>query len=174
MIIELTAGDAHQAVLIGLQRHASNQQAGRQEFNGAGQGTRSSPRIHVAGVLGEIAVARALGLPFDPAERVVYRRDSDDLAPGLEVRTRTRRHYDELYVHEKDRPGLIYVLAKLDAPTPDEEGAYDLSSRIVEIAGWISSQEAMLVRRRVNFGKPNWACHQRHLHPIDELPQLDL
>lgn len=160
--------------MLGRKRQTDNTKAGRRDFNGAGNGSRKGELIHIVGALGEVAVARALGLPFDPHERGIYRHGSDDLRAGLEVRTRGRRRYDRMFVHEKDRPGLLYIHAKLDAPELLPDGTCSMASREVDVVGWITHEEMLQVRERVDFGTPNWACRESHLHPIDDLPRLDL
>jgi hypothetical protein len=114
MLVTLCAADAALAFALGRKRQADNLAAGRTDYNGAG--ARGGELLHVIGYLGELATARALGLPFDPAERGLYVPGRDDLAQGLEVRTRGSFTYDCMFVHQKDRAELVYVHAKLLAP----------------------------------------------------------
>lgn len=167
MIVSITASDAALAIALGRKRQADNLAAGRTDYNGAN--VRSGEVLHVIGCLGELAAARALRLPFDPVERGLYGAERDDLANGLEIRTRGSFTYDRMFVHPKDRPGLVYVHAKLLAPIRDGD-SYVWRHRQVAVVGWITGERAAELAELRDYGTPNWTVHERHLQSITTCP----
>ena len=85
---------------------------------------------HVEGALGEIAVAKYLGL----YPGGITDKDATDVGDHYEVRTRPLK-YQELFVKKKDKPDKYYILVQ------GSYGAYT-------ICGWISAYEA--------FAHPDW------------------
>ena len=168
MEVVISHAETVQIFSLARKRQADNTTFQRSDYHGAKH--RNGELLHIVGALGELATAKALGLPFDHDERGIYASTNDDLQSGLEVRTRGKRWYDRMYIHPKDRPGLIYVHAKLDAPDPLDSGLYRWSNRVVDVVGWIRSEDANCVKTIADFGTPNWTCHESHLQPIDTCP----
>lgn len=83
--------------------------------------------VHVQGCLGELAVAKALGLPwdgkfFDDAKWQEWRKNGHDVS-GLEVRS-TRWRSGRLILHRDDNDALPFVLVRA------------CNGALFEIAGW--------------------------------------
>ena len=113
----------------------------------------------IEGVLGEIAVARYLGLyPYG-----IFERSSDhpDVGEHYEVRTRPKE-WMELFFKEGDKPDKYYILVT------GSYGTYDLR-------GWISAPEILSHPEwhHNNEGKTtrNYWVPTEFLHPMEELPE---
>lgn len=101
--VNLTSYEMMIAAQVGVTRQISNLQKGRKDFYGAKE--RDGWRMHIEGCMGEMAVAKALGL--------FWNGDIGDLgAPdvdGLEVRTSSRLDGD-LIMHPRDKDNAYYIL----------------------------------------------------------------
>ena len=168
MIIMLTTDEAKLAFSVGRCRQNDNQLNKRTDYNKAD--SRDGELLHIVGALGEIAVAKMLGLNFCAKTALAYSHQSGDLSNMLEVRTRGNLSYDYMYMHEKDRADLVYVHAKLNKPHLTDNGMYSWAGRMVDVVGWIDSKTAIQKREMTNFGAKNWCCHERHLNSMATCP----
>jgi len=118
MRIRLTESEMHHAEIIGKKRQSENISKGRKDannFDGDGLG------MHILGARGEMAVAKALGLPWD-----VKLGDLGAAEVGpLQVRTGTWPG-PHLLLHHNDRGNFILVQA---------------DGRSFNLLGWIPTHE---------------------------------
>jgi hypothetical protein len=122
MLIRLTMAECILANIVGCARQ--DQAAGRPDARGfRGDGYR----IHAFGAAGELAAARALGVPWVPtcnAGKV------PDIAPDWQVRARARADYD-LIVRPDDAQYERFILV------------LGHSYPVWDVAGWCYGHEAM-------------------------------
>ena len=98
---ELTAREMILGAFVGIMRSVEDMAKGYKPAYGA---KANDWQISIEGTLGEMAAAKWLGVYWQGA--TVFR--GCDL-PGVEVRTRSRHHY-ELIVHPKDRDDAKFLL----------------------------------------------------------------
>lgn len=101
--VTLTVAEARIAASIGIERQL---QALQLNLN-PGHGALDTWSIHIEGAAGELAAAKALGV-YWPATVGTFHTQGD-LAPGVEVRTRSRHDY-ELLIRDDDPEDAIYIL----------------------------------------------------------------
>lgn len=107
---------------------------------------------HAESVGSEWAVAKYLGLPYDPF--TCNLKSKADVGNGIEVKW-TKYDQGQLIVHEYDRQQDIAILVTGQSPT-------------YRIAGWIPI--AMAQKPRYKHSKqPNWWVTQINLQPIENL-----
>lgn len=150
MRIELTPAEILQGALAGAMRQAQNLRDNRRDGNGApfDQGWQ----FHIEGALGEMAVAKALGLFWGGKGELRYA----DIG-RLEVRT-TPRADGRLILHKDDPDEAVFLLVT------GCNGCY-------LIRGWLRAAEG----KRENYwtdpagGRPAYFVPAVDLHPLDEL-----
>jgi hypothetical protein len=130
----------------------------------------TSVEIDARGVLGELAVARFLGLPTDPILELYAGGDggADLTTPGgatIDVKTGGRWYYD--FAIRSTRVGEfradLGVLCWLNADTPQR----------VAVAGWLTRAEFHKMAQTVNFGYGDrLAVTWSRLRKMLELQQL--
>ena len=143
----------------GLKSSRNGKAAEDYESKGYGKEGQGLWNNSIEGVLGEIAVARYLGLyPYGLFERS---SDHPDVGEHYEVRTRPKE-WMELFFKEGDKPDKYYILVT------GSYGTYD-------IRGWISAPEILSHPEwhHNNEGKTTkryWVPTEV-LHPMEELPE---
>jgi hypothetical protein len=101
--ITLTLAEARLAASVGVERQLQALQQRLDHRNGA----TDTWTLHVEGAAGELAAAKALGT-YWPATVGTFHTQGD-LAPGIEVRTRSRHDYD-LIIRDDDPEDALYIL----------------------------------------------------------------
>jgi hypothetical protein len=147
-MIKLTDSEVEMAAQVGLRRQLEALRKGlpdKHGYEGDGWG------IHIEGALGELALAKFLGVYWDGSVNTF--KTKGDLGE-TEVRTRSRSDYD-LIVREDDREDAVYVLVVGKAP------AY-------RVVGWMLGKEAKQDRWVRTYGgrTPAYFVPQAALHPF--------
>lgn len=142
----------------GKRRQAVNEAKG---LRGRNKGPRFGDKaldIHLLGAAGEMAVASYLGLKHWLYQETEARRGSDDL-PGLDVKTRSRHHYD-LIIQKNESPSKKFVLVTIEDKT-------------TLIHGWCWGREAMEEKFWADpaRGRPAYFVPKQYLRPIEELKE---
>jgi len=112
----------------GLRRQGVNEAKGLRGRNGGAWRGSKALDIHLLGAAGEMAVASYLGMKEHLYKETEARRGSDDL-PGIDVKTRSKSHYD-LIVQKNEDPFKRFVLVTIEDKT-------------TLIHGWCLGREAM-------------------------------
>ena len=107
--ITLTATEMMVAAYVGSGRNVQSLCRGWKRTSGIKTDTWSS---NVEGAAGEIAVAKSLGIYWQP---VVGTLDADDVGP-YQVRTNMSRKHDDLCLRPNDRPDRLYISVLSFAP----------------------------------------------------------
>ena len=103
MIIKLSLAEMQIAAQVGIQRQIQNLKNGAVPAYGAGN--KNDWQLHIEGALGEMALAKHLGIYWDGKGKM---RAPD--VGDVDVRTRSKHTYD-LIVHDRDDDGrFIYLL----------------------------------------------------------------
>lgn len=126
MIVTLTPSEMMSAGQVGLQRHIANIAANRTDRHGATPGDFSP---HILGSMGEMAVAKALGV-FWSGSSTFATRNAGDLPGGVEVRT-TAHANGRLLVHPSDPDDRRFVLVVAAPPT-------------FTVCGWLFGRDAKI------------------------------
>jgi hypothetical protein len=149
--VRLTPYELMLASSIGCMRHISAVKAGRQDKHGAALGAW---QIHIEGALGEIALAKALGLFWSGSINTF--KDAD-IGERFQVRTRSCHDY-ELIVRKGDSDNECFVLVTGIAPE-------------YRVHGWIGGADAKRGQWLKEHGGREAAYFVPHnaLRPIAEL-----
>lgn len=107
-VVNLTKMEALIAMEVGGMRHFSSVFNGRQDQHGAS----GAWDLHIEGAMGELCVAKVLGIYWDGAIDVFKRAD---IGSDIQVRTRSRHDY-ELIVRDNDSTDDRYVLVTGKCP----------------------------------------------------------
>jgi hypothetical protein len=124
----------------------------------AGVGTANTWTPNVEGAAGEIAVAKILGIYWEP---IVGNPLADDVGP-YQVRTNISRKYDDLCLRAKDRDDRFYISVLSFAPDFD-------------VLGFIRGAEGKRPEwlRDGTVGRPKCFYVPRDaLHDLRELPSI--
>lgn len=156
MEITLTEDEMRVAATAGIERMIHVIVAGR--GNRHGESDWGAWQRHVEGAMGEQAVAKALGVEWDPH---IGRVDRPDLQfGGLVVEVRTRRYGKaELITHPEDRDDAVFILAV------GMNGSYRL-------AGWITGADSKHQRfwgDNAKKNRPAFWVPQEELYPMKQL-----
>ena len=143
-----------------FRRQALNEQQGRKSRNNGGEKAEKGKlalRYHLLGAAGEMAVAALLGLEHELYKDTEARRGSFDLPPNIDVKTRSRRHYD-LIVQLDEQPRKAMVLVTIE-------------NKQTLVHGWIKSEDAMQGQWKKDpaRGRPAYFVPQAKLHPLSLL-----
>jgi hypothetical protein len=149
-VVVLTKMEALMAMHVGAMRHFSSIFGGREDRHGA-NGTWD---LHIAGAMGELCVARVLGIYWDGAIDVFKKAD---LGADIQVRTRSRHEY-ELIVRDDDDPSDRFVLVTGSCPH-------------FIVRGYIRGEDAQVAEWRHTHGnrEPAFFVPQSALLPITGL-----
>ena len=147
MLIELTLFECEMMAALGVKRRLVSIRDKRVD--------KIAPQFDadIVGAIGEYAVARALGKPFQPLLNTFKLPDVGE----LQVRA-TRWPRGHLIVREDDPEG-VYVLVTVNEPR-------------AEVHGWLTAKEA---RQDKYWGNPDetraacWSVPQYDLHPLNTL-----
>ncbi|MFZ9315690.1 MAG: hypothetical protein ACO24P_00075 [Candidatus Nanopelagicaceae bacterium] len=111
-------------------RQEANEYRNVQGRNGGASTGDLALFYHKIGAAGEVAVASYLGLKDHLFQDLLPTRGSYDLPYGIDVKTRTKHHYD-LIVQLDDKPDKNYWLVTIE-------------NREIQIHGWISHPDCAL------------------------------
>lgn len=150
--IRLTEGDLERAHSEAQRRQDYNQARNLKGRNRAAATGDEALRLHILGCVGELAVAKYLGMESRVFDAQGPIRGSSDLPGNIEVKTRPKANYD-LLVQFGDDPNKIFVLVT-------HEGGES-----AHVRGWIRGKDAMrkeYVRELVR-GRPCYVIPQKAL-----------
>lgn len=125
MLIELSEQEFRFAVKIGEIRQEealSKNLPDKYGFDGV-----AGLAVHIEGSAGELAVAKALGIPWDATVNTF--KSLPDLTGNIEIRTRSKSDYD-LLIRPDDKDDKIFVLV------------IRKSTKIFDVIGWIKAKDA--------------------------------
>jgi hypothetical protein len=156
ILITLTEEELEQASSEATRRQSANEALGLRGRNGGPSSGAKAYNIHLLGAMGEMAVASYLNLKQYLFLDQKPRRDSDDL-PGIDVKTRSRHHYD-LIVQKNENPSKKFVLVTIQ----DDE---------IAIRGWCYGADAMVEDFWADpaRGRPAYFVPQSKLRPIETI-----
>lgn len=148
------------ALHLGRRRNDDAIRAGKSHMKHGFAGDPLS--IHVAGAIGEMAVSKAIGAYFEPT---INTFKAPDLPGGIQVRTRTKPHY-QLLVRPDDKESEIYVHV-----IAEMKGRFVPS--VCDVRGWAFGHECKRAEYLKSWGgRP--AAHfvpDNILHSIESLGQ---
>lgn len=141
----------------GMRRQGVNEAKGLRGRNGgAWQGSKALD-IHLLGAAGEVAVASYLGLKEHLFKETEAKRGSDDLPGGIDVKTRSKSHYD-LIVQKQEDPKKVFVMVTIE-------------NQQTLLHGWCYGHEAMKEEYWADpaRGRPAYFVPKEALHSMDAL-----
>lgn len=140
----------------GMRRQAVNEARGLRGRNRGPRFGDKALQVHLLGAAGEVAVASYLGIKHELFKEKEARRDSDDL-PGIDVKTRSKSHYD-LIVQKGADPRKKYVLVTIE-------------NQKTLLHGWCYGEEAMQEKFWADpaRGRPAYFVGQSFLHSMESL-----
>ena len=128
--VVLTNEERATAVAEAHRRQWTNEEKGLWGRNGGARTGIKALEMHLIGAMGEMAVAKHLGLKDFLYQEAEAKRDSIDLPPDIDVKTR-KGHDRDLIVQLSDNPNKRYILVT----------CVDFSSLLIH--GWICGAKAM-------------------------------
>jgi hypothetical protein len=126
IVVDLTPEEVEFAASIGVRRQLEAYRKGLANVAGL---RFVGWDEHIEGAAGELAVAKLLGRHWDATVNTF--KFTGDVGPELEVRTRSKHHYD-LLVRPNDNPYRYYCLVT----GTTTEGAF-------RVHGWLQGRECM-------------------------------
>lgn len=140
----------------GVRRQTVNEFRGLHGRNNGPKLGAKALEVHLLGAAGEMAVASYLGMKEHLYQEKEARRGSDDL-PGIDVKTRSRAHYD-LIVQKNEDPSKKFVLVTIE-------------NQQTLLHGWCYGHEAMDARYWADpaRGRPAYFVPQSALHSMEIL-----
>jgi len=132
ILFAFTEDQRQRARAEAFRRQALNEHQCRKSRNNGGEKAEKGGlalRYHLLGAAGEMAVAGLLDLEHELYKETEAKRGSFDLPPNIDVKTRSRRHYD-LIVQLDEQPGKALVLVTIERQQ-------------TLVHGWIMSEDAM-------------------------------
>jgi hypothetical protein len=138
-------------------RQAINEKKGLKGRNGGPESGDRALYFHKLGAAGELAVADYLHLREFLYQETEAKRGSYDLPPNIDVKTRSKHHYD-LICQLDEKPDKALVLVTMQ-------------NRITLIHGWMRSEDAMQEQWRKDpaGGRSAYFVPQSALLPLNEL-----
>jgi len=128
--VVLTNEERATAVAEAHRRQWTNEEKGLWGRNGGARTGSKALEMHLIGAMGEMAVAKHLGLKGFLYQEAEAKRGSVDLPPDIDVKTR-KGHDRDLIVQLSDRRDKRYILVTWMNPAQ------------LFIHGWISGEKAM-------------------------------
>lgn len=150
--VMLTPSEIMSGAIVGVMRQVQNINKGRVPAHGSGN--ENDWQLHIEGALGEMAVAKALGIYWSGSLGNLSHPD----VGLLQVRTRSK-HGWSLILHKEDNDDDIFVLAA------GVNGSYTLD-------GWIYARDGKVEKNWKDLSKKNrWAyfVDKKELNDISEL-----
>ena len=155
MIIRLTVEEYGRAIQAAYERWSTATRAGRQDIL-CDRGWSVAFEAHLTGAIGELAVAKAIGV-YAPLHVNQFRGMQADLGKDIEVRHRRSREH-QLIIREGDSDERKYVLSR---GTPPE----------IELVGWISGKDGKRKEFLADYGNYGMAYFvpDSNLYPMETL-----
>ena len=152
-----TEEERRMAMKEGMRRQAVNEAKGLRGRNNGPRFGEKALAIHLLGAAGEVAVASFMGLKNELFKETEARRGSEDLPGGIDVKTRSRSHYD-LIVQKREDPRKKFVLVTIE----DQKTL---------LHGWCYGSEAMDEKYWADpaRGRPAYFVPQSALRPMESL-----
>lgn len=152
--ITLSAAAIDKAIHYGKRRQRESAKLNDKKVSG-----RDGNHVHIVGVLGEMAVCKYLGWPYEFRINTFRQADVGD---NIEVRSRTVLTYD-CKVRPDDQDDFFVVMALI----PDIRAP-------IRMAGWIKACDGKTypLRDPVGVGRPFHFVPQSALNPMSELKKL--
>ena len=140
-----------------LRRQRVNEQKGLKGRNGGPADGSKALLFHQLGAAGELAVADFLHLRRFLYQETEAKRNSSDLPPNIDIKTRSRHSYD-LICQLDERPGKILVLVTIQNKT-------------TLLHGWMKSEDAMKEQWEKDpaGGRPAYFVPSCELHSLVDL-----
>lgn len=156
MRVKLTLPEMLSAANIGTIRQYTSDQRKSEYSVGFTEEKMTALAAHIEGAMGEICVAKALGVYFDAT---VNTYGKADLGDDIGVRT-TNKESNNLVLYPKDNPNYFYYLVKGSSPN-------------YRICGWIQGKDAKQDKylvTHINRSVPVWRIPEEDLNPISMTP----
>jgi len=112
-----------------FRRQTLNEKQGRKGRNNGAEKGNLALQYHLLGAAGEMAAAVLLGMEDQLYQETEAKRNSYDLPPNIDVKSRARHRYD-LIVQLDESPSKILVLITIE-------------NRKTLVHGWIKAVDAM-------------------------------
>lgn len=155
MIVTLTVSEYGRAIFTGYERWSESVRSSRGDLI-RDRGWVVGLHAHVNGAVGELAVAKLLGI-YPVLSVCQFSGMAADLGKNIEVRHRTKREY-ELMVRDKDPGDRKYVLTRGEPPE-------------IDVVGWMWGDDAKQDKYRANhggFGEAYFVCDE-DLYPVETI-----
>lgn len=145
-----------------MRRQLANEKKRLKGRNGGPASGEKALFFHKLGAAGELAVADFLHLREFLYQETEAKRGSCDLPPNIDVKTRSKSHYD-LICQLDEKPGKILVLVTIQ-------------NKITLLHGWIRSEDAMKKQWRKDpaGGRPAYFVPQSALLPLINLRHAEM
>jgi hypothetical protein len=158
----LSEEDIILAVKVGVSRQTMQADAKRKNRYGLPEDNKKALEVHVLGAKAELAVAKALGRPWEGKffdnDTWIEVKDKVHDVEGVEVRSTNHRN-GGLLLHPADKDSSRFVLV---VATDDP---------VFLLAGWCYASDGKTVSNWVELqrGRPCYRVGQTDLRPIEEL-----
>jgi hypothetical protein len=156
VMVKFTSHELLIAGMAGVQRRVAAIEKGRPAYHGADDRPDKTWSSDIGGVMGEMAVSKALQMFWNPAATDGNLAEIEGDVGKLQVRS---SYYAtaHLIMYEYDKPEAPYILALVREPW-------------VKLCGWVRLEDAM----RVGDPRPSkthmcYWVEQHHLRDMDEL-----
>jgi hypothetical protein len=155
--IKLSLAEMIHGASIGAIRHYEAEQANRKMSSSFSKTEKDPMASHVQGAVGEIVVAKALGMYFNPT---VNSFKAADLSHDIQVRLRIR-HDADMGHNDNDNPDHLYVLVTGRGPE-------------YCVHGWEQGKNIRRQEFRQSYSALGslWFVPQRALRPVQDLINL--
>lgn len=151
----MTTEEREAAIKEAHRRQAFNENKGLYGRNGGPRSGDLAIKAHEIGAMGEMAVAVLLGMKDSLYQETEARRDSVDLPPDIDVKTRNG-HKRDLIVQLSESANKRFILVTIENNT-------------ILIHGWINGQEARQPQYILDpaRGRKAYFVPQSQLRPMD-------
>jgi hypothetical protein len=157
VLFSLSTKERSLAIAEGVRRQSDNDKVGLLGRNGGPASGEDALRIHLLGAAGEMAVASYLGMKEFLYKNHGAIRNSCDLPPDIDVKTRARHSYDLICQRDECNSKRLVLVT--------------IEKKIILIHGWMASKDAM-DSRWINEpvkGRSAFFVPKEHLLPISSL-----
>lgn len=161
MNVTLSHSELIHAAMLGMRRQIESLRLHRTPANGYDRSRSQEWGDHIEGACGECAAAKALNLYWNPTINTFhFAPDLNGVARQIEVRTRSKSHYD-LIIRKDDDLSSVFIL--VTGVSPD-----------FHVVGWIIGHDGAIDSNVKEYGgRPKaWFVPQEQLRPIEELAQM--
>ena len=162
LVFEFSDEDKELVRTEAMRRQRINEKKGLKGRNGGPPDGDKALFFHKLGAAGELAVADYLQLREFLYQETEAIRGSFDLPPNIDVKTRSKSHYD-LICQLDEKPGKTLVLVTIQ-------------NKITLLHGWIKSEDAMHEQWKKDpaHGRPAYFVPQSALLPLIDLRHAEM